>query len=125
MRTAAVLVFVLVAVPAWAAWSKVAEDERTVTFADAASVQRSGGLATMSSLVDYKAFQRMVEVGYFSQKAEAEYDCRQKQVRSLNVFLHEERMGAGKVIYEDTSPHDWEPVQPDTPAEALWQVACR
>jgi hypothetical protein len=119
------LLLLLAASPAWAAWKNVAEDERTVTYADPASVKKSDGLVRMDSLIDYKAFQRMVEVGYFSQKAEAEYDCRERQVRSLNLFLHEEHMGAGKVIYEDTSPHDWEVVQPDSTTEALWKVACK
>lgn len=120
-----VLIFLLAASPVWAAWKGVAEDGRAVTYADPASVKKAGSLATLSSLTDYKGFQRMVEVGYYSQKAEAEYDCERKQVRSLALFLHEGRMGTGKVIYEDTSPHDWEPVLPDSPAEALWNVACR
>ena len=124
MRIAALLLLLL-ASPAWSAWKGVAEDDRAVTYADPASVKRQGNLATMSHLIDYKGFQRMVEVGYFSRKAEAEYDCTGKQVRSLGLFLHEDRMGAGKVIYEDTSPHDWEPVQPDTPVEALWSMACK
>ena len=119
------LILLLAASPAWGAWKSVAEDERAVTFADPASIRKNGALVTMASLVEYREFQRMVEVGYYSQKAEAEYDCKEKQLRSLSLHLHDGRMGAGKVIYEDTQPHDWEPVQPDSPAEALWKVACK
>jgi len=52
----------------------------------------------MWSLLDYKAFQRMVEVGYFSQKTHVEYDCGAKQLRGLSLSLHAQRMGEGKVI---------------------------
>ncbi len=79
----------------------------------------------MWSLLDYKAFQRMVEVGYFSQKSLVEYDCREKQTRGLLVSLHAEHMGEGKVIYADESPHEWEPLVPDTMGEVLWKFACR
>jgi hypothetical protein len=67
----------------------------------------------------------MVEVGYFSQKTEIEYDCKEKQYRGLSLALHAEKMGAGKVIYEDASPHEWEPVPQDTVAEVLWKIACK
>jgi hypothetical protein len=79
----------------------------------------------MWSLRDFSDFQRMVEVGYFSQKAQVEYDCDAMRLRGLSVSLHAEKMGGGKVVYEDTSPHDWEAVDADTMAGILWKVACK
>ena len=55
----------------------------------------------------------------------AEYDCAAKQLRGLSLTLHADKMGEGKMIYEDTSPHDWEPVVPDTMSETLLKVACK
>ena len=103
----------------------MAEDDSATTYADPASIIRSGNMVTMWSLLDYKAFQRMVEVGYFSHKTEVEYDCAEPQSRGLSLFLHAEKMGEGKVIYEDTSPHEWEPVTADTMTETLWKIACK
>ena len=115
----------LLSSPAWAGWKSVGEHDSATTYADTASIVRKGNTATMWILIDYKAFQRMVEVGYFSHKTQVEYDCAERQSRGLGLFLHAEKMGEGKVIYEDTSPHDWEPVAADTMTETLWKIACK
>ncbi len=115
----------IVASPVGAAWKDVGEDDATKTFVDPASIVRSGSTVRMASLLDYKSFQRMVEVGYFSQKSLAEYDCTDKKVRGLTASLHEGRMGEGKVIYEDDSTHEWEEIASDTLNEILWKFACK
>jgi hypothetical protein len=115
----------LLSSPAWAEWKSVGGDDAATSYADPATIVRSGNTAKMWSLLDYKSFQRMVEVGYFSQKAQVEYDCTERKARGLSLSLHAEHMGQGKVIYEDTSPHEWEPVSPDTITETLRSVACR
>ena len=116
---------VLAANPAWAGWKSVATDEIATSYADSATIVRDGDTARMWSLVDYKAFQRMVEVGYFSQKAHIEYDCVNRRFRGLGMFLHADRMGEGKVIYEDDSTHEWEEIAPNAPNEILWKIACK
>ena len=120
-----VVVLLLASSPAWAGWKAVGDEETGTTYADPATMARSGNTVKMWSLLDYKAFQRMVEVGYFSQKSLVEYDCKEKQTRGLAVKLHAEPMGEGKVIYEDDSPHEWEALVPDTMGEVLWKVACK
>ena len=111
--------------PAWAGWKSVAEDDSATTYADPAAIVRTGNTATMWSLLDYKAFQRMVEVGYFSQKAQVEYDCAEPRLRVLSLALHAEKMGQGKIIYEDTSPHEWEAADAGTVNEILRKGACK
>lgn len=115
----------LLSSPAWAGWKSVGEDNAGTSFADPATIVRKGSTATMWSLFDYKDFQRMVEVGYFSQKAHVEYDCAERRLRGLSVSLHADKMGEGKVIYEDTSPHDWEEVSPGSMTEILRTLACK
>ena len=110
---------------AWAGWDSVGQDNAIAFYADPATIVKSGNTAKLWSLLDYKAFQRMVEVGYFSQKALVEYDCDKRQARGLSLSLHAEHMGEGKVIYEDTSPHEWEPVLPETITGMLWNIACK
>lgn len=119
------IVLLLLCNPAWAAWKSVGEEESGKSYADPATLVKSGNTVKMWSLLDYKAFQRMVEVGYFSQKSLVEYDCKEKQIRGLMVSLHAEHMGEGKVIYADESPHEWEVLVPDTMGEVLWKFACK
>ena len=110
---------------AWAGWKSVAQDDTAIAYADPAAIVRTGNTATMWSLFDYKAFQRMVEVGYFSQKAQVEYDCAEPRLRVLSLALHAEKMGQGKIIYEDTSPHEWEAAGAGTVNEILRKLACK
>jgi len=123
MRNLAFLLILLCA-SASAAWKSVAEDNDGVTYVDPAAVVKNGTVARMWSVLDYKNFQRMVEVGYFSQKAELEFDCAKRQFRGLRVALHAEHMGEGKAIYTDESPHEWEEISPGGLSETLWKIAC-
>jgi hypothetical protein len=115
----------LAASPAWAAWRSSGEDASGTYYADAGAIQKSGTTAIMPSLLDYKSYQRMVEVGYYSQKSRVEYDCAAPRMRGLYVALHAEKLGEGKIIYEDASAHDWEAVASGTIAETLWKLACK
>ena len=119
------VVLLLLSSPVWAGWERVAEENTGTAYADRATIVRSGDTVKMWSLLDYKTFQRMVEVGYFSQKALVEYDCAGRKARGLSLSLHAEHMGEGKMIYEDTSSHEWEPVSPQTIPEVLRKIACK
>jgi len=109
----------------WAGWKSVGEDNAAAFYADPATIVKSGNTAQLWSLLDYKDFQRMVEVGYFSQKSLVEYDCTERKARGLNLSLHSEHMGEGKVVYEDSSAHEWSAVPPQTITETLWNIACK
>jgi len=113
------------ATPALAAWTAVGEDPRGTTYADPATIEKTASTVKMWSILDHKTFQRMVEVGYFSQKSHNEYDCAGSRMRGLHTALHAEHMGAGAVIYEDDSAHEWESVSPGSVQEALLKAACR
>lgn len=128
MRTAIktlAMVLLVASCPAWAAWKSVGNEENGTTYADPVTIVKLGSNVQMWSLLDYRDFQRMVEVGYYSQKSLVEYDCKVKQTRGLNVALHAEHMGNGRVIYADESPHEWAVLVPDTMGEVLWKFACK
>jgi hypothetical protein len=125
MKKSLALFVLLLSSPAWGAWKSIADDDIGTSYADPATIVKSGATAKMWSLLDYKAFQRMVEVGYFSQKSQAEYDCKEKKFRGLTLALHAEHMGEGKVIYSDETAHEWEAVEPGTLNETLWKIACK
>jgi hypothetical protein len=125
MKRLTAVVLLLLAAPAWAGWKAVSQDSSGAAYADPDTITRSGDTASMWWLLDYSAFQRMVEVGYFSQRTRTEFDCAEPRQRVLELSLRAEHMGEGKVIYADESPHDWESVQAGTTADKLRAVACR
>lgn len=119
------IILMLLSGSALAGWKTVAEDNAGTTYADTDSIVRNGKLATMSSLYDHKAFQRMVEVGYYSHKSYIEYDCSERRFRGLSLSLLADPMGEGKEIYGDDSPQQWEAVAADSIAEKLLAIACK
>ena len=120
-----IIVLLVFSGSAWAGWKSIGEDSAGTFYADADSIARNGSIATMNSVLDYKSFQRMVEVGYFSQRTRVEYDCAERRFRRLDVSLHAEPMGAGKIIYSDDSIQAWEPVVAGTMTDTLWAFACK
>ena len=56
-------VLLLASSPAWAGWINVGNEENGTTYADPAMIVKSGSNVQMWSLLDYRDFQRMVEVG--------------------------------------------------------------
>jgi hypothetical protein len=125
MRLRLLLLLMLVPPSAWAAWNAVEQNPTGTVYADAASVARSGSTATMWWVLDYASYQRMVEVGYFSQKSRSEFDCGQRRVRTLELSLRAEHMGEGKAVYADDSAQEWETIDAGSVAEKLWQLACK
>lgn len=121
----ALLLTVLMAPSVQAAWTQVDADSLRTTFADAATVTRAGALARMASLVDFSRFQRMVEVGYFSQRFVHEYDCAQRRARRLNQTFHAGHMGEGAAIYADEAAQDWSDITEGSSTERLLKIACR
>ena len=81
----------LISSPAWAGWKSIGEDAAGTSYADTATIVKSGTTAKIWSMLDYKAFQRMVEVGYFSQKTQVEYDCKDK----MAIHLAPQSLGSG------------------------------
>jgi len=121
-----VLPLLLASSAAAADWTKVGADAATTTiYADPATIQKSGYTVKMWSLVDFKSFQRMVEVGYFSQKIQVEYDCATARSRGLAQSFHAGSMGEGKVVYSDDTTQEWEPVTPASMKETLLKAACK
>ena len=120
-----VIFLLLVSSPAWAEWKSVGEEGAATVYADPTTVVRTGSTAKLWSMRDYEDAQRMVEVGYFSQKALVEYDCANRKARNLSFSLHADHMGEGNVIYQDTSPNEWEPVASGSIGETLWNIACK
>jgi hypothetical protein len=125
MKRVAASLLLLMSGAAWAGWKSVGEDNAGTVYADTETLVRSGSTAKLWSLLDHKDFQRMVEVGYFSQKTLVEYDCAERKARGLSLTLTAGHMGEGKVIYEDASPREWSPVPAQSITEVLWTIACK
>lgn len=125
MKRLALILMLAIHDPSWAGWTPVADEGNATLYADAASREPGTGTVRMLWVLDYHAFQRMVEVGYHSRRTVSEFDCTQSRWRAIDLSLRAEHMGEGTAVYADTSPHDWEAIDPGSRGDLLRAVACR
>ena len=109
---------------AMAAWIDVGSNESTIIYVDPATVQRTGNMATMWHLTDFKTAQKDMGEKYLSAKDQNEYDCKEVKLRRRASSQHSDNMGEGKVVYSDSFTTRWKPVSPDSGIEILWKFAC-
>jgi hypothetical protein len=124
MRRAGVAVLALVSSSALAGWVEVSDTDRFITFADPATISKSGDTVKMWDLLDYRKIREVEGVRYLSQKSESEYDCKKARTRPLVMFLHLGMMGSGQTVFTSTTPDPWQRVEPGSVNEALMKYAC-
>lgn len=108
-----------------AGWSKVGESDAMIVYANPYTVRKKGGRARMWELFDFKSAQMKGEgKRYLSIKHQAEYDCKAKQYRTLEVAYHAENMGRGKEVADDDKTQRWDPITTGSADELFWKMAC-
>ena len=122
-----IILMILLAVvsnSAMAEWVSVANNENTTIYVDPATIQRSGNMAKMWILTDFKTADKDMGEAYLSMKDQNEYDCKEVKVRRRASSQHSKNMGGGKVVYSDSYTTRWKPVPPDSGIEIMWKFAC-
>jgi len=109
---------------AMAEWKDVGSNENTTIYVDPATIQKSGNMAKMWHLTDFRTPQKDMGEEYMSAKDQNEYDCKEAKSRRRAYSQHSKNMGGGKVVYSDTFTTRWKPVPPDSGVEILWKFAC-
>ena len=111
-------------------WIRVSETgpayERFATYADPATITRSGNTVRMSSVIDFARIPGTVsDRPRVSWKDEWEYDCQEKRHRPRHFTEYSGRMGTGDKMYSHTVPvFFWILVAPGSVGENLWKIAC-
>ena len=125
MRSALVaMLCAMISGHAAAGWVAVSDTERFITFADPATITKTGDTVKMWDLLDYRKVREVEGYRYLSQKSESEYDCKKALTRPLVMFLHLGIMGSGEPVFNSTTPDPWQRVEPGSVNEALLNYAC-
>ena len=107
-----------------AEWIKVASNEKTAIYIDSATIQRTGNMAIMWHLIDFKSAKKDMGEAYVSTKDQNEYDCKEEKLRRRAFSEHSKNMGGGEVVYSDSFTTKWKPVPLESGVQALWKTAC-
>jgi hypothetical protein len=109
-----------------AEWIRVVTpvDERLTTYADPATIRKSGSRVKMWSMVDFKEAEKIKNDIYIkSVKRQIEYDCKDEKKRLLIGELFSGNMGSGEII-STSKMGDWIPASLGTGNVELWNIVC-
>jgi len=107
-----------------AEWVEAGGNEESTAYVDTANIQRAGNMAKMWQLIDFKTTKKDFGSTYMSAKQQDEYDCKEKQWRTLYLIQSSGNMGKGESVYIETVSGKGEPVSPKSFQEVLWKIAC-
>jgi hypothetical protein len=107
-------------------WTAVAPgNEIYSAYADKASIRRSGSVASMDGLYDFRRQDFTPEGrGLYSTAVLREYDCAGRRVRLLSAIDFSGHMGEGVVVSASDRHGRWEAIVAGGIDEAYWTVAC-
>ncbi len=98
----------------------------SITYADPATIRKSGSKVKMWVMDDYKTAQQATgNKLYMSTKSQEEYDCKEEQWRGLYFSSFSGNMGNGDMINNVSTPSTWLPVAPGSIVEGLFKFACK
>jgi Surface-adhesin protein E len=97
---------------------------RFVTYADRATIKKTGNTVRMSSVIDPEVADNRRRLSW---KDEWDYQCQDKLLQPHRYTQYSGSMGTGEKMYSDTVPsiYGWIPAVPGSVGEKLWQVACQ
>jgi hypothetical protein len=94
-------------------------------YANLSTVRRNGHKVKMRSLISLSKPTALKDTQYLSLESLDEYDCSQKESRSIYYAYFSEPMGTGKVVLRSQRPSDWYPAEPISFTAILLRVACK
>jgi hypothetical protein len=114
--------------PAIASWTSLGEFGEVAIYIDFSSIQKSGSRVKMRDLFDFKTTQtNNAGANYLSWKFQREFDCNERQIRTLTGTGYSNNMGTGRIVTQSNS-QAWAPITPssdiETTQEILWKIAC-
>jgi len=125
MKPLALVLLLLCSTSTWAGWNGIGSTSNADVYVDSTMAREQDTVVKMSSLLDFKTIQQVVEGTYLSQVAEQEYDCEAYTYRTVSASIHSDHMGAGRVIFSSDEPDAaWEPLAPESVAKSFWKIAC-
>ena len=110
---------------AMAEWTAVAENEKSVQYADLATIRKSGNAVKMWNLLDYKVAMTVGNTRYLSMTNQFEYDCKEEVSKMLTWIRYSKNMGQGEAVSPSGAMHEEpRPISPGSVGETFFKVAC-
>jgi len=126
MKPYLLAVFILIAFPTWADWTKVAESEsKSEVYLDLETIRKDGDSLKVWQLTNYLKPEVFVGKELLSIRARYEFDCKQERMRALSISAHSEPNARGEVIGQENSPTPWVDIPPKSVGLTVLNRVCK
>ena len=124
-RLLLIALLVLSSAPAYAEWVQIDKTNDGMTiYIDPDTIRRKGNLVKMWKLFDHMTMQTKSGVSFFSIKGQDEFDCSGERSRVLAATFFRDNRGRGMVVGSISDEGKWQPVEPESVGQVLWEFAC-
>lgn len=100
------MLLIVMSSSAMAEWDKFGRTEKFDDYIDPSSIIKTGNMAAVLNLRDYKTPESFGEITFQSVIERRQFNCKNSKVRLLNVYFYAEHMGV-KEIYSQLDPTPW------------------
>lgn len=108
----------------YAEWVKIGASDNATVYADQSTIHRNRNLVKMWQLNDYETVQVVGGIRFLTAEQEWEFDCEKERSRMIALKKYSDNMGSGTEVYRNSAVGKWQPVAPESAAQALWKLAC-
>ena len=129
-----IILFIMVVLfsgSAAAEWTRISSygEQGKEVFIKKESINKVGNIATIWTLSDYENPQFSGGKRKLSTKSWYEYDCQNKQYRTLILYWYSGHKGEGKIVYSEMVysglvPEKMKPIIPNSVVERIWKITC-
>lgn len=107
-----------------AEWHRLIEENDTTYYFDPAMVREAENGFKVLILMDFKKSQDDGMNGFFSMETLREFDCKEKQIRTLAYLAHSMNMGTGNRVHANSETDIWMPVSSGKINATLMEILC-
>ena len=122
MKIALLFLLLLTLGSARAEWEQLDENNQAVIYFDPDRIQKNSGFPTLWQLSDLKS---PTQTKVLSKLTFIEFNCDERQRRTIAFTSHKEHMAGGKPIFKSLVAQPWHAVQSDSVIEKLMDLACK
>ena len=124
MKKLLTIILLIASANSYAEWTQLGYGNEVTQYIDIATIRRNGNFVKMWDLTEEETVQNFSGGSYLSGVYQLEYDCKEERSRILAFSWFSGKMGNGKVVYSNSDPGKWFPIQPGSFGESLWKIAC-
>jgi len=108
----------------WEMLASTTDNGGVVTYVDRASIHRSGGVAQMWELWDFKSAHAFEGKRFLSVRNQFEYDCSRMRRRMLSTRGFAQHMGQGTIVASGDDVLPWQGIDAGSLFVDHWKAAC-